>query len=308
MLENINKEIAQRKPLVKRNFYNAHSRGEGGQISNDMYPYCQDYFHEMNPVFLFNLTKLEYLSYSHALTVRDGTAGFGSFILKSFQTLPEIKTHFFIREDLANLVPPSLKNKFSCWRISQKNKVSLQEAKSIFIHGIVSKQAFPSKEILWKELQALKNIPVKTPIDVFLPMRQSPLGNQWKENYLGYEIIEMIKKLLPNNKINFLLSKDVMERSVWKDVYCYDLMKDNLILTDNSLNHHMARRGGTIASFSSTSGKNNIFEVDLSFDHKIEYYPLPNVPSKFTDMIFYRKKSAGRNPLTDPAFHALLRE
>lgn len=308
MLDKIDAQIKLRKPFVKRNFYHAHSRGEGGQISNDLYPFCQDYFHELNPIFTFNLNRTEYLNYAHATTIRDGSAGMGAFILKHFQILPKIDGHFFIREDLANLVPPKLRDQFSCWRIHQKEQIKISDAKSIFIYGIVSKQAFPSKSLLEAQLQVLKNISPKAEIDIFLPMRQNPLGNIWKETYLGYEIIEMIKALIPNNKINFLLSKDVMEKSVWKGVYCLDIMNDNLIITDNYLNHHMARRGGTISSFSAQSTPEKVFKLDLSFNHAIEYYPLPNVSSKFSEMVFYKKQNPGKNPLTDPSFHALLKE
>lgn len=307
MLDIINSQLKNPKTLVKSFFYQSYNSAEAHQITSDLYPLCNNYYHELNPAFLFQLNRPEFLEYSPLITVRDGSASFATFILRNFQLLPKIKTHFAIHEDLAPLVPANLKDQFSCWRISKKNQ-EISKAKKVLIFGILSQQALPSPEVLVKKLSALKDMSPTCEIEVHLPFRKAPLGNQWKESQAAYEIISMIKDMLPGRKLNFIMMRDIMERHQWRDIYCLNVISDKLLLTDSFLDHFISQRGGSVSTWSQHNQKNTVFDLDLSLNHKIEYFPLPEVPSLFADLIFYKKKTAGKDYMTDPVLHDLLRE
>jgi hypothetical protein len=126
----------------------------------------------------------------------------------------------------------------------------------------------------------------------------------WKESYAGYEVVEAIKNEIPDKKINFLSYRDLLEVPSWQDTYCIDLTTNHLVITDSFVNHYLAARGATIEAFS--GNKDLVFEIDLSFNHKIQFSPLPQIESIFPEMVFYKKAAATKDYAFDPVFHALL--
>ena len=144
-------------------------------------------------------------------------------------------------------------------------------------------------------------------MELFLPIKRNPFELIWKESYIGYEIVEMIKTILPNKKLKFLTHRDLLEGSSWQDTYCIDLLTNKLILTDSFLNHFIAARGGTISTFGGNEIKDHFFEIDLNFNYKIQFAPLPEAESIFAEMMFYKKQAGSRDYVSDPVFHDLLR-
>jgi hypothetical protein len=251
------------------------------QIFSELYPQCLEYFHELNPGFLFKISKAEYLAQFRDMTVRDGALGFGSFILKSFQLLPNIKTHFFIDQHLTPLVPNNLKQQFSCWQIVQKKKIEISKAKRIVITGLMNEQSLPPVEDIKKLLETLTAVTPSAEVEVFLPLRNNPFGLLWKESFIAYQVIEMVKSVLPNHKLTFLGHSDLLEHPSLQNAYCMDLMTSRMTISDNYLNHYMAFRGGTISTFSEAERQDHVFEIDLSFNHKVQFFPLPKCDSLF---------------------------
>ena len=143
MLEILKAQYQSANTLSKSTFYKAHSP-EMSQIFSELYPQCLDYFHELNPGFLFKIQRAEFLNQYSAMTVRDGSISFGAFILKNFQQLANLKTHFIIDRHLTPLVPNYLRQKFSCWQIVQKKKIKISEAQRIVITGLMNEQILPS--------------------------------------------------------------------------------------------------------------------------------------------------------------------
>ena len=306
MLEILKAQYQSANTLSKSTFYNAHTP-EVSQIFNELYPQCLEYFHELNPGFLFKIPKAEYLSPYDAFTVRDGSLSFGAFILKSFQLLPALKTHFFIDHHLAPLVPNNLRHKFSCWQIVQKKKIEISQAKRIIITGLMSEQSLPSVQEIMNSIESLAGISPSTEVEVFFPIRNNPFGSLWKESFIGYQLIEMIKNVLPDHKLTFLGHSDLFEHTSLQNAYCLDLMTSRRTISDNYLNHYMVSRGATISTFSDEPRKDQVFEIDLSFNHKIQFFPLPTCVTLFPEMIFYKKQASTRDYAGDPVFQKLLR-
>lgn len=307
MLEIIKTQYQSDKTLAKSNYYTFNTP-EVNQSNGELYPLAMEYFHELNPGFLYKVPRPIFLQQFSAMTVRDGSASFGAFILKNHSSIPSFKTHFFIHPKLARIVPPSLASQFSCWNIVQPKKIDISQAQRVLIVCLMSEQIIPSLKNIKKQLQVLTQISPACEIDLFIPIRRNPFGFDWNESFIGYEVVEMIKELMPNKKLKFLSNNQLIERTDWRGVYCLDMMTEGLALTDSYLNHYIAARGGTVSSFNAQSAKDSVFEIDLNFNHKIEFIPLPAVDSLFPDMVFYKKQTASKDYMSDPTFHQLLRE
>jgi hypothetical protein len=307
MLEIIKAQYESAQTLSKAKFYLYHT-AEITQINGEMYPFGMEYFHELNPAFLFKVHKTELLNQYSAVTVRDGTASFGAFVLKNFQTIAKMKTHFFIHPGLAYVLPNNIKHKFSTWHIVQTKKIKISQTKRVVILGLMNDKVLPSLTKVKEQLKELSEVSPDCKVELFLPIKRNPFGLTWAESYIGYEIVEMIKTFLPNNKLTFLTHRELLESSSWQDTYCIDLLTNKLILTDSFLNHYIASRGGTISTFGANNIKESVFEIDLNFNHKIQFAPLPEVESIFADMMFYKKVAASRDYASDALFHDLLRQ
>jgi hypothetical protein len=305
MLEKINSQYKSANTLAKSQFYRSSSQ-EVGQVFAELFPMGLDYFHELNPAFLFRISNAEYLNKFSAVTVRDGSAAFGSFLLKNFQIITELKTHFFIHPNLARLVPEHLKKQFSTWHIGQNNQINISKAKRVIIVGLMSDQTLTPITVVKDQLKILSRAPSNCEIQLFLPHRRDPFGLMWKESYAGYEVVEAIKNEIPDKKITFLSYRDFVEIPSWQNTYCIDLNANHLVITDSFVNHYLAARGATVEAFSGNNKNDQVFEIDLSFNHKIQFSPLPKVESIFPEMIFYKKAAATRDYAFDPAFHELL--
>jgi hypothetical protein len=120
--------------------------------------------------------------------------------------------------------------------------------------------------------------------------------------------VDLIKDALPDRKLKFITAKDVLEKTTWKDVYCLDLFQNKIILADNFLNHRIASLGGTVSSFPSVGNDQSVFELALSFYHKLQIIPLPECDNIFSELIFYKKQSLIKEHMIDPKFYELLKE
>ena len=307
MLETIKEQFSKAKTLSKSPYYRHHAN-QSGKSTGELFPFSVDYFHELNPAFLFKINHIDLLKQYSAVTVRDGEISFGEFILKNHQSVSKIKTKFIIHPDLAQIVPESIKDSFAVWNIVHSKTIQVTQAKRILILGIMNEQTLPSIEEIKKELGQLKAISQNIEIDIYLPVRSHPFGLAWKESFMGYQIIETLKEILPKNKFNYLSHPELMEKTSCYGTYCLDLMTRKNVIADSFLNHLLSSRGATISSFDTADIKNNFFEIDLSLGHKIQFSPLPVVESVFPEMIFYKKQAATSDYAADPNFHSLFRK
>lgn len=307
MLEILKSQFQNPKVLCQQRTYMTFQPPRATHLASDMYPLWQEYYHELNPGFLFKIPRPDYLNFFPVMTVRDGAVSFASFILRNPPAQNKIKTHFIIPPELGRFLPPQIKSQFSGWSILQKNQMSLSETKKVFIAGFATTQTLPSLEGITNHLSVLKQTPKDCQIEVFLPIRNDPFSERWQENQLAYKTMDILQTEASGRKITFITAKEVMERANWKGIYFLDLMTEDFILSDSYLRHFVASRGGSVAAFSTKSNPNTQFELSLSLNHKLQVFPLPEVESLYVDMVFYQKRSHASDYTLDPAFHALIR-
>jgi hypothetical protein len=77
-----------------------------------------------------------------------------------------------------------------------------------------------------------------------------------------------------------------MEKAVLRDNYLLDLMDGNELTCDSYLHFWFLSRGGMTNFHPESRKSGTLFDIDLSFGHKLEVDPLPAVPSHFSDLIF----------------------
>lgn len=307
MLDSIKLQLKKKELFVRMNSYLYHRPNDATIISHDFYPFYSDYFHEMNPAFVANVTNIEIFNLFPAVTVRDGSVVLANWLVKNLQVIPTMKTHFFIHQNQARLLPPSLKSSFSCWTVVQPKKITPQQAKRVLLLGILNDVVLDLKEVE-KILKELGEISKDIELEIFIPHRRNPYSIPWNESNIIQELVELIKKLYPENKLKFLKVKDILDSSNWSGTYVVDLFHDSTYLSDSYVNHAIAARGGTISTFASEGQSNSLFEMDLSLHHKIQYFPLPEAESIFADLIFYKKQTSARDLSSHLSFHALLKK
>jgi hypothetical protein len=305
MLEAINRQLKQKKVLVKQSFYQ-NVPNNLRDFYGDLYPLAHNYYHELNPAFMVQAFGPAILNNFATVTVRDGLAGFGTYVMRNYQTFAKLKCHHFIPEILAPLLPPSSDGLFSCYKIYHPKSLPISQARRVLITGIISQDTIETQEKTFQRMEILKDVPTSTPVDVFLPQRRNPFGTPWKETYPHYELILYLKELMPKHDINFVTMQSLLDQTMFNGIYCLDLFRNPLTLTDNYLNHFIASRGGFISSFETSSDPSSLFELDLSFYHRLQIVPLPKVESIFPELVFYKKQHPNRDSLVDAKFHRLI--
>lgn len=307
MLDNLKAQLKNKDTFVKMAFYNYHRSLEASSLANDLYPFLMEYYHELNPAFLNNINQPELIDMFPAITVRDGDMLLANFILKYFQQIPKMKTHFFIHQDLAYLVPANLRAHFSAWNIVHSNSFRPQEASRILIGGVINDTTLNLVQLKQK-LNSLGVIRPQTQIDIYLPQRQNLFGMPWTESNLAPRAFEIIKDHFPENKIHFIKTKELIDSAGFSSTYFLDLFSDSPIVKDSYLNHFVVARGGSTSGFKSVNISDCFFEIDLSFHHKIQYFPLPEVTSIFPELIFFKKQATSRELMSDPSFQLLFKK
>lgn len=305
MYETIKAQFDSRKAIAKQAFYQNMTKSMS-EFYGDVYPACNSYYHELNPAFLMQIPNMDIMNTYKAVTVRDGLASFGTYVLKNFQKFSSFKTHLIISPELARLLPPDCGQAFSCYHVSHTQSIQVSEARKILISGIASLDTVETEEVMKERLNVLKGIKPECEVEIFFPQRRNPLGTPWRESSLAYEIVTYIREILPRNKITFLTVNQLMGQTSYKGYYCLDLMTNYLVVTDSYLNYYLASRGGTVSTFAKAPQEKALFELDLSFYHRLQVTELPATESIFSELIFYKKQSPAKDYMTDPKFHRLI--
>lgn len=276
-------------------------------IHNELYPFSNDYYHELNPYFGLNLTKSAHLSFCDTITLRDGEVAFGAFLVHHFAAILKTETIFFVHPNLARIVPSQLRDRFLAWEISLAPEVRSKPIRNLLIAGLANPNCLGNLARLREKLEFITQLPPDVSIEVYLPYRKNPLDAGWKETYLGYEAAVLIKELAVNRKITFLKSSELLGRSNFQGTELVNVFDGTLLLCDSFLDHFVAARGGLVSSFTSTKGAEPLFELDLSFYHRLRLTPLPESPSIFNEIFFYKKLNPTKELHLDPQFQLLFR-
>ncbi len=122
MYELIENQFKSGKALTQGKYYSIIKRDLWPKFYWDMYPLAQEYYHELNPYFLFNIFTPELYKFAKVFTVRDGYLNFADYMLKHVSTFNKLGVGcFLIHPSLAKLVPAHLTQYFASWQIVQKD-------------------------------------------------------------------------------------------------------------------------------------------------------------------------------------------
>lgn len=311
MLEIIKKQFDLAETLTKSGYGGLVNRGLWPKYFWDFYPQGESYFHELNPYFLFNFYKPEMYKFSRCITARDGYLTFAVYLLTNLKDFEKLKTGpIFIHPDLVPIVPPQLRQHFACWRIVQKNQVSLKDAKKILIYGLLSNENLGAPDDYLKKISELKGVHPDASVELFIPMKKDIFGANNRETMIFYNALSAIKDAIPHHKLRFLRNQDFLELTNLKNTYFFDLAHDNLIVSDNYVHYFAQTRGATVNNGSLLEAPDDsIFSLDLSIHHELHITPLPEVESIFSELFFYKRSNPTAKDLTfDVIFQSKLRE
>jgi hypothetical protein len=290
MSETILKEIfARPSALTQSKNYQMINMGDYPKYIWDFYPLAQPYYHEFNPYFVHLIPKEEIFSQFRIFTVRDGIYAFADFLVKNLKQIPKWKTLFLIPAEYTPLVPKNLRSHFLCYSTSQVKQPDLKKTKKVSVFALMCDQYFGNYEIIVKKLEALKELPADATIQVCTTLRRNPLLPEEKENLHFIQIPELIRKAAGQRKTQWVRLKDFMDQSSFKDHVLLDLMEGKLLTCDSYLHYKFLQRGGTVWGLPVWQQQPSLFDLDISFNQKLQVHSLPDVPDRFAEILFFAK-------------------
>lgn len=306
MSDTLKKAFAKPRALSQSRYY-AHSiKPQSVRYPWDLYPHCQDYFHEFNPYFVHLIQNEEVFNLFSVFTVRDGMYTFAEFIVKNVKRFPKWRCTFLIPESYAGLVPENLSEHFLTYRSTQLETPDISKAKSVLVLGLLNESYLGPLEKIEARLAPLKDLDSDVSLEACLPLRADPLMLDQEEKILHIEIPDLIRKYAGNRKIKWVKQNEIMSKSVLRDFYLLDLKHDHSLVFDSFLHFWVLSRGGMVNSLPAYSPGESLFEIDLSFRQRLTIKPMPKVESKFIDLILSSRGT--KNDLwTDPNFQECVR-
>jgi hypothetical protein len=311
MLENIKEQFRLGKSFTQSKYYGNVKRELWPKYYWDLYPLAQEYYHELNPYFLFNMYRPEFFRFTKTITVRDGFVPFASFILNNISTFSKLETGtLLIHPDLAPIVPSNISSQFGTWNIVQKKQIELSKARKVYIFGFVSDQYLGTIDQIKEKIKLLGEVSKDAEIELYLPVRKNVFDTISKDSVLIHLVMEILREELPGRRFKILTSEHFFDISNFKDSYFFDLAQDRFIVSDNYLHYYVQSRGATVHNQSLTKAPaNSMFSLDLSFHHELHICPLPKEKNIFTDLLFYKKENPSvKDYVFDPVLQSMLRE
>ncbi len=302
MSEILNAAYAKPNALTQSKNYSLINRGNINKYYWDLYPLAQDYFHEFNPYLVHTIYKDDVFPAFNIFTVRDGMHTFADFLLQHLKDIHKWKTLFLIPEYYTPLIPENLSEKFLSYSLSQIQKPEIKKAKTVVVFGLLNEYYYGSYDLIEKRLAPLKDLPPDVKIEVCLTQRRTPLIMEEKENLHYINIPEIVRKVIGNREFKWIRLRDLMEKSVLRDHYLIDLINTPSLICDSYFHYWFLSRGGMINSLPQWKKEETLFEIDLSFNQKLNVKPLPDVKRQVTDLIFFYKTHKGEM-WNSPPFH-----
>jgi hypothetical protein len=309
MLDIIKAQFKSGKSLTQNKYYSYVNRDSWPKFFWDLYPIGQEYYHELNPYFLFQSYRPDIYKFSRVITVRDGYLTFASYLVNHFkEILTDQMRPILIPPEFAPIVPANIMDRFACWQIVQKKQISLSDAKKVIVFGLVSEEYLGNLEDLPRRLEPLRQINPEASVDLLLPMRKDIFGKNNKESMVIYHALNHIKDAIPGKKVNFIKIENFLELANLKNTYIFDLNFDKMVVADNYLHYFSQSRGATVNNGSLLHApEDSMFHLDLSIFHELHITPFPQVKSIFAELIFHKKTNPHMDLNFDTTFQHLLR-
>jgi hypothetical protein len=311
MLETIKKQFESGRTLTQSKYYNNVDRGQWPKFYWDLYPLAQEYYHELNPYFLFNFYRPDFYKFSKVITVRDGFLNFASFMIDNVSSFKKLEAGIFlIHPDLAPIVPKTVSDQFACWNIVQRKQLKINDAKKVIVFGFACDQYLGDLDSLYLKLQELKNISPDASVELYFPIRKNVFSQDERETVMIHHLMNQIKDTLPGRKLKILTGDHFFENTNFKDTFIFDLAHDKFMVSDNYLHYYVQSRGASVNNNSLTSApKDSMFSLDLSIHHELHVTPLPKEHNIFADLILFKKTNpSSKNILYNSIFQNLLRD
>lgn len=311
MYDIIKAQFDSKKVLTSSKYYNLVKREHWPKFYWDLHPLVQEYFHELNPYFLFNLYHPEFFRFAKVFTARDGYLPFASFIMNFYTQFAKLEFgNFLIHPDLAPLVPPHLAHHFGVWQRVQKKQVSIEQARKVILFGFVSDQYLGDLDNLVERMLPLKSASPNAEISLYLPIRKNVFETNGKESLAIHLVMNSIKDVLPGRKLKILSSENFFDLTDFKDTYLFDLAFDNMYVSDTYVHYFVQSRGATVNNGTlKEAPKDSLFSLDLSLHHELHVCPLPQEKNFFNELVFYKKQNPTVKDFTfDMNLQGILRE
>jgi hypothetical protein len=311
MLENIKEQFYSDTALTSSKNHISLRRDQFPKYYGDLYPIANEYYHELNPFFLFNAYRPDLFKFCRTFTVRDGYVPFTDFILNNLGSFTRLGIGtLLIHPDLTPIVPSNLSSHFGCWNIVQKNQIDLHSARKVIIYGQGNEQYLGDLNALERRMDELKSISNDAEINVVLPIRKGPFEQTSRETMIPFQILSVIKDILPGRNIRLMTNEQFFAITEFRNSYFFDLAEDKFIVSDNFLHYYVQSRGATVNNKSlKASPTDSIFSLDLSLYHELHVTPMTLRKNIFADLLFYRKQNTlVKDALYDPLLQGMLKE
>ena len=309
MLEILNQQFKNGRSLASNKYLSPLRRELWPKFHWDMYPLAQEYYHELNPFLLSNAYSPEFFKLYKMYTARDGMMTLADFILSNFNQFSKLGTKLFlIHPGLAPLVPPHLSQFFGSWTIVKKNPIMPSEAKKILIFTFTADQYLGNLDEIPQRLSVLKNLRSDVEIELYIPIRKNIFIEDQRESNTPFVLMNYLHEAFPGKKFKLLTSEQFMGMSDFRGTYLLDLAPDQFYISDSFVHYHVLSKNGSVHGVPTSAPKDSVFELAVSLHHELHVSPLPKVDSIFTDLLFYKKQSSGKDLIFDPYFQELVRE
>lgn len=309
MIDILDTQFKSGRSLTQSKHYSVVKREHWPKFFWDMHPLAQDYYHELNPYFLFNMYRADFFKFAKVMTVRDGAMNFSTFLIDNIQLIPKLGTDLYlIHPSLAPLVPDNIASYFGSWTLSQSKQIKITEAKKIILFGFICEQYLKDPDLLPEKLKVLANIREDVEIELYIPIRKNIFERHSKESIIHYTVFGHILDALKGKKYKILNSEHFFQKTDFKNTYLLDLAHDNFLVSDNYLHYYVISKGGTVSGISQTPPKDSIYNLALSLHHELHVTPLPKNKNIFIDLLFYKKRNPNSELLYDPIFQSLVRD
>lgn len=306
MLETIKKHLQSPNYLTAGHNYLGLKRELWPKISGDLYPLTSDYYHDLNPFFSFNAVNFDFFKSYPVVTLRDGGFTLGIFYTHHFLRLGKSDQVLLVHKDSEHFVPEQLYEKTLTYNMVQPKKISIEEAKEIYLVGILSDQMLSDLKALEEKVSILEKANPKAKIKIYLQIRKNPFEQVFSESFHAHPFLFDLYKRL-KSKPQFITTPQIFSAGMLKDTYVINLSTDRYVLSDSFTDYTLAAKGATIHEWSTPSQDEPLMKIPVSLFHHMEINKVSG-PSVFNDLVFIRKRATSADPFSDPYLFAKIRE
>ena len=271
------------------------------EVFGNAVPLTDDYYHPLNPCFLFELSGPGLIQHSSVITVRDGFITFMDFLLKNHQKIPLWGITFIIPISYEKLIPSHLKSFFLGYDFSQENKSKSTTEKLIYAHL--------SEEYLGEDIKAsLEKINVQQgeKVRLFLSYERN-LMKPFFESTFSQNFIFQLSQKLKGCHVEFISDLTFVNETDYSNVEFIDLAKDEYLVSDSFVKFVLASRGCETVFKTQDSKIEPIFKIMMSQFHTMNLYEIESTGQVFSEFLLYKKQNPHKEFLSDDKAKNLLR-